>query len=124
MIPVIIVAVLVAIGLILKPKQLMNAFCILGKCINAFLTIAIIIAAVQSVTGLRLPLFYLMVEPTVEGGTSPLTDSLLIVGNIALILSGAFPMVLWITRTFQKPIQKMANKWEWTQPAALLWWLH
>ena len=107
---VIIVAVLVAIGLILKPKQLMNAFCILGKCINAILIIAIIIATVQAVTGLRFPLFYLMVEPTVENGTSPLTDSLLIVGNIALILSGAFPMVLWITRTFQKPIQKMAQK--------------
>jgi len=110
LIPVIIVAVLVAIGLMLKPKQLMNAFCIVGKWINAILIIAIMIAAVQSVTGLRLPLFYLMVEPAVEGGTSPLTDSLLIVGNIALILSGAFPMVLWITRTFQKPIQKIAGK--------------
>ena len=68
------------------------------------------LAAVQSVTGLRLPLFYLMVEPAVEGGTSPLTDAILITGTISLILSGAFPMVLWFTRTFQKPLRKMADQ--------------
>ncbi len=110
LIPVIIVAALVAVGLIIKPKEVMNGFCVLGKWIQALLTIAIVLAAVQSVTGLRLPLFYLMVEPAVEGGTSPLTDSIIIVGTIGLVLSGAFPMVLWITRTFQKPIQNMAKK--------------
>lgn len=109
LIPVIIVAALVAVGLALRPRQVMNAFCVIGNGIQALLIIAIVLAAVQSVTGLRLPLFYLMVEPT-AGGTSPLTDSILIVGTIGLILSGAFPMVLWVTRTFQKPIQKMANK--------------
>lgn len=110
LIPVIIVAALVALGLALRPRQVMNAFCIIGKGMQALLTIAIVLAAVQSVTGLRLPLFYLMVEPSVEGGTSPLTDSIIIVGTIGLVLSGAFPMVLWITRTFRKPIQKMAEK--------------
>ena len=50
-----------------------------------------------------------MVEPAVEGGTSPLTDAIVIVGTIGLVLSGAFPMVLWITRTFKKPLQKMAD---------------
>ena len=110
LIPVIIVAALVALGLAFRPDQVMNGFCILGKVMQTILIIAIVIATVQQVTGLRLPLFYLMVEPTVEGGVSPLIDSLIIIGTIALVLSGAFPMMLWISRTFKKPIQKMAAK--------------
>ena len=109
LIPVIIISILVALGLALRPKQLMNAFCILGNGMQVLLTVAVVLAAVQSVTGLRLPLFYLMVEPAVEGGMSPLTESIVIVGTIGLVLSGAFPMVLWITRTFQKPLKKMAD---------------
>ena len=107
--PVIIVSVLVALGLALRPKQLMRAFCMIGNGMQVVLTAAVVLAAVQSVTGLRLPLFYLMVEPAVPGGTSPLTDAIVIVGTIGLVLSGAFPMVLWITRTFKKPLQKMAE---------------
>lgn len=110
LIPVILVAAVVAVGLVFRPRQVMHVFCVIGKGMQALLTIAIVLAAVQSVTGLRLPLFYLMVEPAVEGGISPLTDAIIIVGTISLILSGAFPMVLWFTRTFKKPIQKLAEK--------------
>ena len=109
LIPVIIISILVAVGLALWPKKLMHAFCVIGNGMQVLLTVAVVLAAVQSVTGLRLPLFYLMVEPAVEGGMSPLTESIVIVGTIGLVLSGAFPMVLWITRTFKKPLQKMAE---------------
>lgn len=109
LIPVIIVAALVAVGLILKPRQMMRAFCAIGNVMQAILVVGIVLSAVQSVTGLRLPLFRLMVEPSVPGGTSPLTDSLVIVGSIALILAGAFPMVLWISRVFRKPIAKLSG---------------
>jgi len=110
LIPVIIIAVIVAVGLSLWPRQLMHAFNIFGKIMSGTLIIAIVISTVQYVTGLRLPLFYLMVEPAVDGGMSPLIESLLIVGTIAIVLSGAFPMMLWISRTFKKPIQKLSKK--------------
>lgn len=110
LVPVIIVAGLVALGLALRPKQIMNGFCVLGRVMQAILTISILLSAVQAVTGLRLPLFYLMVEPSVEGGVSPFTDSLIVIGTIAMVLAGAFPMVLWISRTFRKPILKLAKK--------------
>ncbi|MFR5879594.1 MAG: ethanolamine utilization protein EutH [Cloacibacillus evryensis] len=41
-----------------------------------------------------------MVVPAEEGGSVPLEDGLLICGQIATVLIGAFPMVKWITRTF------------------------
>ena len=109
MIPVILFSILVALGLAFYPKQLMNAFCVLGNGMQVLLTAAVVLASVQFITGIRLPLFYLMVEPATAGGTSPLVESLVIVGTIGLVLSGAFPMVLWITRVFKNPLQKMAK---------------
>lgn len=109
LIPVIIVAGLVALGLALRPQQVMRGFCAFGNLMQVVLTLCILMAAVQSVTGLRLPVFRLMVEPAVEGGVSPLVDSFIIVGTIVLILAGAFPMVLWISRVFKKPILKLSH---------------
>jgi len=110
LIPVTIVAALVALGLALRPRQVMQGFFVVGKVMQVMLIGAIVIAAFQAMTGLRIPLFRLMVEPSSEGGISPLTDSLIIIGNIALILSGAFPMVLWVSRAFNKPIQAISRK--------------
>lgn len=108
LIPVILVAALVALGLILRPRQVMRGFCIFGQAMQVILTFCIVISTVQFVTGLRLPLFRVMVEPTADGGVSPLVDSLIIIGNIALVLTGAFSMVLWISRVFKKPIEKLS----------------
>lgn len=109
LIPTIIVSALVALGLALRPRQVMRAFCNLGKAMQVILNMCIVIAAVQAVTGLRIPLLRLMVEPSTEGGISPLVDSFIVVGNIAIVLAGAFPLVLWISRFFKKPIQKLSN---------------
>lgn len=109
LIPVIIVSALVALGLILRPREVMQGFCAFGRAMQVILTFCIVISTVQFVTGLRLPLFHVMVEPSVEGGVSPLVDSLIIIGNIALVLTGAFPMVLWISRVFKKPIEKLSS---------------
>lgn len=108
LIPVIIVAALVAAGLILRPREVMRGFCAFGNVTQVILIACIVISTVQFITGLRLPLFRVMVEPTADGGVSPLTDSLIIIGNIALVLTGAFPMVLWLTRVFKKPIEKLS----------------
>ena len=110
LVPVIIVAGLVALGLALRPKQVMRGFCAAGRVIQTVLTASVVLAAVQSVTGLRLPLFHLMVDVPTGGSVSPLTDSLIIVGNIALVLTGAFPMVLWVSRVFRRPIEKLSRR--------------
>ena len=110
LIPAMIVAGLVAVGLAFKPRQVMHGFCVFGRGIQIMLISAIAIAAFQSVTGLRLPLLRLMVEPNAETGMSLLSESFVIIGNIALILSGAFPLVLWVSRTFRKPILAVSRK--------------
>lgn len=108
LIPVMIVSLLVALGLLLRPRQVMRAFCAFGRVMQAVLVLCVMCAAVQAVTGLRLPLLRLMVEPASEGGVSPLVDSFIVVGNIMLVLTGAFPLVLWISRVFKRPIARIS----------------
>lgn len=110
LIPCTIVSLLVALGLALRPRQVMRAFCALGKGMQVVLILCIVLSAVQAVTGLRLPLFRLMVEPSAEGGVSPLVDSFIVVGNIVIVLAGAFPLVLFISRVFQKPIAALSRR--------------
>lgn len=109
LIPAIIVSVLVALGLALRPRQVMRGFCALGRGMQVVLNMCIVISAVQAITGLRIPVLRLMVEPGPDGGNSPLVDSFIIVGNIALVLAGAFPMVLWLSRVFKKPIERLSS---------------
>lgn len=110
LIPCMIVSLLVALGLALRPRQVMRAFCALGKGMQFILTMCIVLSAVQAVTGLRLPLLRLMVEPSTDGGVSPLEDAFIVVGNIAIVLAGAFPLVLWISRIFKRPIAALSRK--------------
>lgn len=110
LIPAIIVAAIVATGLALRPREVMNVFYVVGRGMQVVLVASISIAAFQAMTGVRIPLLRLMVEPSPETGISPLTDSLIVIGNIALILSGAFPMVLWVSRAFRKPIMLLSRK--------------
>jgi ethanolamine transporter len=49
-----------------------------------------------------------MVEPDGEG-VIPLESGLLICGQIAIVLLGAFPMVKWITNTFGKGLGKVGK---------------
>ena len=51
----------------------------------------------------------IMVEPDADG-VIPLESGLLVCGQIAVVLIGAFPMVLWITRTFGKALSAIGEK--------------
>ena len=110
LVPVIIVSILIALGLIFKPRSVMNGFSVFGRAFGVLLTISTTLAIVQFVTGLRLPLFHLMVDAPTPDSLSPLMESIFVVGTIALMLTGAFPMVHWITTTFQKPLAALGHR--------------
>lgn len=110
LVPVIVIAALIAVGLFVKPQAIMKGFKAFGTGFSILLTAGTAIAVVQFLTGLRFPLFSLMVEPPTPDGLSPLMESLLVVGSIALVLTGALPMVHWITKTFQKPLEGFGKR--------------
>lgn len=67
------------------------------------------LAVFQYETGIRFPLLYQMVEPAADG-VSPLAQSVDILGDIAFVLLGAFPMVEWIKRHFGGALAKVGSR--------------
>jgi len=108
LIPVIIIAALIAVGLWFKPTAMMNGFLKFGKGLTVLITAGTAIAVFQYLTEIHFPLFNVMVTPD-DGGVIPLEDGIMIIGSIAIMLIGAFPMVLWITRTFSKPLMRVGK---------------
>ncbi|MEG1869553.1 MAG: ethanolamine utilization protein EutH [Oscillospiraceae bacterium] len=109
LIPVIVVAGAVTLGLWFKPAQMMKGFNHFGNAVTILITIFTAIAVFQYQTGIWFPLFDVMVDPAKNNGVIPFEEGILVVGQIVSVLIGAFPMVLWITRTFKKPLMKVGQ---------------
>lgn len=84
---------------------MLKGFLGFGKGVTIVATCSTMIAVFQYLTGIKLPLFHVMVEPDLKG-IVPLEDALLTIGGIAIVLIGAFPMVLFITRKLSNPLKK------------------
>ncbi len=109
LLPVILVAVVLAAGLWFKPIALMNGFAKFGAFVTGLIAIFVAIAVFQYETGIRFPLFHLMVEAGADG-VSPLANSIEILGDIAFVLLGAFPMVEFIKRHCGGALAKVGGK--------------
>ncbi len=109
LIPVIIIAALIVAGLWFAPQKMINGFNKFGTGVTVIITIFTAIAVFEYQTGIKFPLFNKMVEPD-AAGVVPLEAGLLVCGQIAVVLIGAFPMVKWITKTFEKPLEKIGGK--------------
>lgn len=110
LVPVLVIAGAIVAGLWFAPGKMIAGFSAFGKGVTAVITIFTAIAVFQYQTGLRLPLFARMVEPGEEGGLVPLEEGLLVCGQIAVVLIGAFPMVKFITRRFGGALERLGGK--------------
>lgn len=107
--PVLFLALIVGIGLVLNQKLMLKIFSGFGKGVTFIATLSPGIAIFQYLTGIRIPLFYLMVEHNEVLGGAPLEVGLLLVGLIAIVLTGAFPMILFLNRRLGKVMQKFGK---------------
>ncbi|WP_283674508.1 ethanolamine utilization protein EutH [Butyricicoccus sp. Marseille-Q5471] len=107
LVPVIIIAALIVIGLWFVPSKMINGFNHFGNAITILITIFTAIAVFEYQTGIHFPLLNLMVDD--GAGGCPLEDGLLVCGQIAIVLIGAFPMVKWITKTFGGALKKVGG---------------
>lgn len=98
LIPIVIFALLLALGLWKAERLMIKGFIWFGKFIVAVITIGLAAAIVEALTGI-----------VVIPGLAPLSDGYATVGGIAIILAGAFPLVYVITRLFRKPLMKMGK---------------
>lgn len=98
LVPIILVAVLIALGLWMYPQQMISGFGIFGKFVIILATLGLAAGIVQQLTGLAL-----------IPGLGPVEEGIKIVGDIAIVLAGAFCLVLVITKVFRTPLMKMGK---------------
>lgn len=99
LVPIIIFAVLICIGLWKIPKKMIFGFNIFGQFVVIIITLALAAIVVQTLTDL-------IIIP----GMAPLSEGIEIIGAIAITLAGAFPFVHFLTKNFEKPLLRVGRK--------------
>ena len=96
--PIVIFALLIALGLWKAENAMIKGFTIFGWLVTAAITVGLAAAIVEALTDL-----------TVIPGMAPLSEGYEIVGSIAIVLAGAFPLIYVITKVFQRPLLKLGS---------------
>ena len=98
LIPIVLIALLIALGLWRFEKIMIKLFALFGKFIIGLITVGLAAALVQELTGW-----------VIIPGMAPISEGFATVGAIAIVLAGAFPLVYAITKLLKKPLLKLGN---------------
>ena len=98
LIPIVLIAALIALGLWKAEKWMIRGFGAFGKFIIALITVGLTTAIVESLTGF-----------TIIPGMAPIEEGFTTVGSIAIVLAGAFPLVFVLTKLLKKPLLKLGH---------------
>jgi ethanolamine transporter len=98
LIPIVLIGGIIALGLWKAEKVMIRGFGIFGKGVVALITIGLAVAIVHALTGWEL-----------IPGINDIEEGFQTVGEIAIVLAGAFPLVFVITKLFRKPLLKLGH---------------
>jgi ethanolamine transporter len=98
LIPIVLIASLITLGLWKAEKAMVKGFAVFGKVVVAVITVGLAAAIFQELTGI-----------TVIAGMAPLSEGFETVGEIAIVLAGAFPLVAVLTKLLKKPLVKLGK---------------
>ncbi len=98
LLPIVIVAGAIALGLKLAPNKMISGFEIFGKGVVIVITVGLAAIVIETLTGL-----------VIIPGMAPISDGIEIVGAISMVLAGAFPMVHFITTQLNKPLMALGR---------------
>lgn len=99
LVPIVILAALIALGLWRVETAMVRGFEIFGKFVVIVVTIGLAAAIVEALTG------YAIIP-----GMAPISEGFATVGTIAIVLAGAFPLVFAITKLLRKPLMAVGQK--------------
>ena len=98
LVPILLFAVLIVLGLWRFPQGMIKGFTIFGKFIVIVATLGLTAGIIQQLTDI-----------TIIPGLAPIHEGIEIVGDISIVLAGAFAMVFVITKVFNKPLMKLGK---------------
>lgn len=107
LVPIVLMALLIALGLWRAEKAMVAAFTAFGKILVAVVTVGLSGAIVQALTGFA-----------VIPGLAPISEGFETVGTIAIVLAGAFPLVYVLTRVLNKPLMALGKLLGINEPAS------
>ena len=99
LIPIVLIAALIALGLWRAEKAMVKGFAVFGKCVVIVVTIGLTAAIVEELTG------FVLIP-----GMAPISEGFATVGAIAIVLAGAFPLVFVITKLLRKPLLALGRR--------------
>ena len=99
LIPLIVLAVLLAIGLMKIPDLCVKVFRVLSTGIKIFIIFGIVVGIIRFLTGYEL-----------ISSAASIEDGILIVFNVAVVMSGTFPLIHIVSRLLRKPLMLIGNK--------------
>lgn len=98
LIPIVLFAALLALGLWKWERIMIRGFLIFGKGITAVITVGLGAAVFEELTGI-----------TLIPGLNPILEGAEVVAEIAFVLAGAFPLVYALTKLLRKPLLKLGS---------------
>ncbi len=98
LIPIIIFAVLIALGLWKFENAMVKGFTWFGKFVVAVITFGLAVGIIEALTGI-----------VIIKGMNPISEGFEVVADIAIVLAGAFPLVYVITKVFKKPLMSLGK---------------
>ena len=98
LIPIVLIAALIAFGLWKAEDAMIRGFSAFGKGVVALITAGLAAAIVQELTGF-----------VILPGMAPISDGFETVGAIAIVLAGAFPLVAVLTKLLRKPLLRLGK---------------
>ena len=99
LIPVIVIALAVILGLLFAPRATMKVFRVFAKLLLAVITVGLCAAAIQAMTGF-----------VVIPGMTPIVEGWKTIGTIVLSLGGSLPLMHALRYAFSKPINRLSSK--------------
>jgi ethanolamine transporter len=101
LVPIVIAAALIAVGLWRIPEKMTTGFLAFGKGLIALISVGLAIATFEFMTGVQI----------MPAGweLAPVTDGIEIIGFIAMMLLGAFPAVFLIIKYAHKPLARVGK---------------
>lgn len=97
--PIFIFSIVLGAGLLKAHKFLIKGFNVFGKLIIGISVVGLMLQGIEVILGVKL-----------VSGLAPLSEATFIVGKIAFVLGGAYPMLELINRIFKRSFDKIGDR--------------
>lgn len=97
--PIVLIALLIALGLWKAERAMIRGFVWFGKGIIALITVGLTAAIAEQITGV-----------VIIPGMASIEEGFSMVGNIAIVLAGALPLVFLLSKALKKPLDVLGRR--------------